>query len=77
MTHSTLELIDRLCQLVDKNKYLILSGGTGVGKTYLASAVADTCALSQYSTQGALPEGTDRYEVITEIVPIHPSYSYL
>ena len=76
MTHSTLELIDRLCQLVDKNKYLILSGGTGVGKTYLASAVADTCALSQYSTQGALPEGTDRYEVITEIVPIHPSYSY-
>lgn len=76
MTHSTLELIDRLCQLVDKNKYLILSGGTGVGKTYLASAVADTCALSQYSTQGALPEGTDQYEVITEIVPIHPSYSY-
>lgn len=76
MTNTTLRLIDRLSQLVDQNKYLILSGGTGVGKTYLASAIAEHCALPQYDAQGSPPPGSGRYEVVSETVPIHPSYSY-
>ncbi|MBR5529227.1 MAG: AAA family ATPase [Oscillospiraceae bacterium] len=76
MTRKTLELINRLSQLVDTNKYLILSGGIGVGKTFLASAVAENCALSQYNAQGKLAFGLEKYEVETEIVPIHPSRSY-
>lgn len=54
MTNTTLRLIDRLSQLVDQNKYLILSGGIGVGKTYLACAVAENCALPQYNAQEVL-----------------------
>lgn len=76
MTHTTVELIEKLSQLIDKNKYLILSGGTGVGKTYLADAIAEHCALSHYCAQGILPVGVDRYEIVKEIVPIHPSRSY-
>lgn len=76
MTRKTLELINRLSQLVDTNKYLILSGGIGVGKTFLASAVAENCALSRYCAQGELEAGIEKYEVETEIVPIHPSRAY-
>ena len=76
MTHTTIELIDKLSQLVDKNKYLILSGGIGVGKTFLASAIADNCAYPQYNSQGSLTAGKSSYEVITEMVPIHPSRTY-
>lgn len=76
MTRKTLELINRLSQLVDTNKYLILSGGIGVGKTFLASAVAENCALSRYCAQGELGAGIEKYEVETEIVPIHPSRAY-
>ena len=76
MTHTTIELVDRLSQLVDKNKYLILSGGIGVGKTFLASAVAENCANAKYNAQGALPAKKNTYEIITELVPIHPSRAY-
>lgn len=76
MTRKTIELIDKLSRLVDTNKYIILSGGIGVGKTYLASAVAENCALPQYNAQGSLATEADHYEVIVEIVPIHPSRTY-
>lgn len=76
MTHTTLELINRLSQLVDTNKYLILSGGIGVGKTFLASAVVENCAFPQYNAQGGLATGSEKYEIVTEIVPIHPSRTY-
>lgn len=36
MTKATIELIDQLCDIIDKSKYLILSGTMAVGKTYLA-----------------------------------------
>ena len=76
MTKATNELVDRLSKFVDKNKYLILSGTMAVGKTYIASAIAMRCALPEYNSQGELPAGQEKFDVVTEIVPIHPSYFY-
>lgn len=76
MTSATNELIDELSYFIDKNKYLILSGGSGVGKTYLASAIAENCLKPIYNTQGKLSDGKEKYELDLEFVPIHPSIFY-
>lgn len=76
MTKATAVLIDELSEIVDKNKYLMLSGGTGVGKTYLASAVADNCLKAEYNAQGKLSVGKEKYDSELEVIPIHPSFSY-
>ena len=76
MTKATNELVDRLSRFIDKNKYLILSGTMAVGKTYIASAIAMRCAFPEYDAQGKLPVGQEKFDVVTEIVPIHPSYFY-
>ncbi len=76
MTNATNALIDELSGIIDRNKYLILSGGSGVGKTYLASAVAENCLKPAYNSQGELSGGKDKYDIDLEFVPIHPSFSY-
>lgn len=76
MTQATLALIEELSGIVDKYKYLILSGGSGVGKTYLASAIAENSRRPEFDSQGGLPAGDDEYDVEVELIPIHPSYSY-
>lgn len=76
MTNATIALIDELSGIIDKNKYLILSGGSGVGKTYLATAIVDNCCNSQFNSQGNLSQGKEKYDVEVEFVPIHPSFSY-
>lgn len=75
MTKATSELVGRLSRIVDENKYLILSGTMAVGKTYLANLVADECKRDVYDSQGKL-DNADHYEVLTELIPIHPSYYY-
>ena len=76
MTRATQGLIEELSLIIDKNKYLLLSGGTAVGKTYLSTAIAARCADPCYNNQGGLTNGRDHYEVITEIIPIHPTLTY-
>lgn len=76
MNSATAVLIDELSEIVDKNKFLVLSGGTGVGKTYLATAVVDNCLKSTYDSQGKLSTGKEKYECELEFVPIHPAFSY-
>lgn len=76
MTNATVALIDELSEIIDKNKYLVLSGATGVGKTFLASAIAENCLKAKYNAQGDLPHGENQYEMVMEFVPIHPSFSY-
>ena len=76
MTNATVALIDELSEIIDKNKYMVLSGATGVGKTFLASAIAENCLKAKYNAQGSLPQGEDHYEMVMEFVPIHPSFSY-
>ena len=65
-----------MSRLIDTNKYLILSGGIGVGKTFLATVVANNCALPQFNAQGELSVGVEKYEVEVEVVPVHPSRAY-
>ena len=76
MAKLTTDLIDELSGIIDKNKYLILSGGSGVGKTYLASAIVENCRKPVFNSQGALSEGKEKYDLDLEFVPIHPSFSY-
>lgn len=76
MTRKTEKLISRLCELIDENKYLIIEGGLAVGKTYIAKEVARCLADESYSSQGNLPSGIQKYEVVLEMVSVHSSYSY-
>lgn len=76
MTESTKALVDKLCRIVDENKYLVLSGGMASGKTFIAEAVVESAALPEYNAQGKLSGGVEKYEVCSEIIPIHPSFSY-
>lgn len=76
MTQATEELINELCGIVDNNKYLLLSGATAVGKTFIAMEIANNCRLSKYNSQGSLIGGKTEYEIETEFISIHPSFSY-
>lgn len=76
MTNATQNLINELSQIIDENKYLLLSGCTGVGKTYLASEVVNNCLKAEYNSQGKLSNGKNLYDYELEFVPIHPSFSY-
>jgi len=76
MTNATQVLINELSRIIDKNKYLLLSGGMGVGKTFLASAIVDNCLKAEFNSQGKLPDGKEQYDYELEFVPIHPSFSY-
>jgi hypothetical protein len=76
MTPATEELINELCEIVDSNKYLLLSGATGVGKTFIAMEIAKNCRLSKYNSQGSLVGGKTEYEIEAEFISIHPSFSY-
>lgn len=76
MTYATQSLINELSQIVDTNKYLLLSGCTGVGKTYLATEIVNNCLKAEYSSQGKLSVGKNLYDYELEFVPIHPSFSY-
>lgn len=76
MTRATTALIDDLSNIIDENKYLILSGGTAVGKTFLSDAIINNCLNRKYNSQGTLPPGNEKYDVEVEFVPIHPSFTY-
>ncbi|MDF2943888.1 MAG: hypothetical protein K0S01_2746 [Herbinix sp.] len=76
MTHTTENLIKELCDVIDSNKYLILSGGTAVGKSYIANEITNICQLPQYQSQGCIASPEVGYKIEKEIVQIYPSYSY-
>lgn len=76
MTEATKTLINELSEITDSGKYLIISGGSAVGKTFLATKVAENCSSSIYNAQGKLNTPDEKYEVHIELIPIHSSYSY-
>lgn len=75
MTKATDELLEKLCGIIDNSKYMILSGTTAVGKTFLATRIAEESANKKYDSQGKTANG-DHYDIVTELVTIHPSYYY-
>lgn len=76
MTQVTKKLIEELCEIVDKNKYLLLEGGAAVGKTYIAKEITKFSENASYNEQGLLPTGKTKYEIEKEIVSINQGYSY-
>ena len=76
MTHATDMLISELSALIDEHKYLLLTGDTAVGKTFLANEIANRCKQCEFNAQGALSSPNSSYKIEVEIVPIHPSYGY-
>lgn len=76
MAYATDKLINELCEVIDSNKYLLLSGGTAVGKSYIATKIANKSKLPQYQAQGKLSATETEYKVDIETVQIHPGYSY-
>lgn len=76
MTRKTEKLISHLCELIDENKYLIIEGGLAVGKTYIAKEVVKCLSKKCYNSQGSLLSGMQEYDVVSEMVSVHPSYSY-
>ena len=76
MTQKTEKLVSRLCEIIDENKYLLIEGGLAVGKTYIAKEIVVQLCNSKYNHQGILSTGANEYDVVSEMVSIHPSYSY-
>lgn len=63
------DMIDEYCQLIEKNKNLILTGAPGTGKTYLAKQIAKRL-IGVESDEELISSG--QYE----FVQFHPSYDY-
>ena len=76
MTIATKKLIDKLSKIVDQNKYLLLSGGSATGKTFLAFEIAKRCSAPEFNCQGDLSVDKSHYDIELELVPIHDSFSY-
>ncbi len=76
MTKATTMLVDELSKIIDKYKFLLLTGGTAVGKTFIASAIVDNCLKPEYNAQGDLLGGQNKYDCEVEFVPTHPSLTY-
>lgn len=76
MTIATEKLINRLSEILDKNKYLLLSGGTASGKTFITDELIKQARFPQYNTQGSPISPSQEFDVISERVQIHPSYTY-
>lgn len=61
MTQATKALIDELANVMKQGRYLLLTGGSGVGKTHIAKKVAEELVKGK----GAVT-----------VVPIHRNYDY-
>lgn len=76
MTKITEILVHKLCGILEDNKYLLLTGGLGVGKTFLAKKIAEKSVESKYGKIFNSLSSTDSISVCTQIVPIHSAYGY-
>lgn len=72
MTLKTLKLISDISKALFKKKAVLLTGNTGVGKTFLAKQVISNFAKDRYS---CFRESSNQ-NVITEIISCHNSLMY-
>ncbi|MGE6753641.1 AAA family ATPase [Rossellomorea sp. NPDC071047] len=71
MEGKTGELIEELSEVLLESKYLLLKGGSGVGKTYISKKIAEN--LKQHVN---FFQNKSETEVFSEVVSVHQSYSY-
>lgn len=76
MSEATTKLVNELSSIIDRDKFLLLSGVSAVGKTYISHAIVERCKRGDLCHQGQLPSGRNEYEVETELVSIHSSLTY-
>lgn len=72
MTVKTRELLSEMTEALYQKKAVLLTGNTGVGKTYLAKEISEQLAKSEYS---CFPESKEQ-AVKVEIVSCHNSVTY-
>ena len=72
MTVKTRELLSEMTEALYQKKAVLLTGNTGVGKTYLAKKISEQLAKSEYS---CFPESKEQ-AVKVEIISCHNSVTY-
>lgn len=72
MTVKTKELLSEMTEALYEKKAILLTGSTGVGKTYLAKRISEQLSKSEYS---CFPSSEDQ-RVKVEIVSCHNSVTY-
>lgn len=72
MTVKTEKLLSEITEALFEKKAVLITGNTGVGKTYIAKKAISELSKKEYS---CFPESTDQ-SVVTEIVPCHNSVTY-
>ena len=72
MTVKTKELLSEMTEALYQKKAVLLTGNTGVGKTYLAKKISEQLVKSEYS---CFPASKDQ-DVKVEIISCHNSVTY-
>lgn len=72
MTVKTEELLSEITEALYQKKAVLLTGSTGVGKTYLAKRISEQLSKSEYS---CFPSSEDQ-RVNVEIISCHNSVTY-
>lgn len=72
MTVKTEKLLSEITEALFEKKAVLISGNTGVGKTFMAKKAISELSKKEYS---CFPESADQ-SVVTEIVPCHNSVTY-
>ena len=72
MTVKTEKLLHEITEALFEKKAVLITGNTGVGKTFLAKQVISELEKKEYS---CFPESADQ-SVVTEIIPCHNSVTY-
>ena len=72
MTVKTEKLLHEITEALFEKKAVLITGNTGVGKTFLAKQVISELVKKEYS---CFPESADQ-SVVTEIIPCHNSVTY-
>lgn len=72
MTIKTKKLLDEMTEALFEKKAVLLTGNTGVGKTYLAKKISEKLVERKYS---CFPSSKDQI-VNVEIISCHNSVTY-
>lgn len=72
MTVKTKKLLSEMTEALYQKKAVLLTGNTGVGKTFLAKKISEQLSKSEYS---CFPSSADQ-DVNVEIISCHNSVTY-